>query len=407
MIKLIINGACGQMGRTIIRLAKSMPEEYLVIAGVDPCGIEESEGVPVAKTIDEVPQDADVVIDFSRPSSLPQVLSCCQRRGLSLVLGTTGLAEADKRLLERMSATVPIFHSGNMSLGVNLQIELLKSAAAALGAAYEPEITEKHHHLKVDSPSGTALMLADAINSQFPIEREYVYGRHTKDKRRTANEIGIHSIRGGTVVGEHCVEFFGQDEVIGIFHKAYSKQVFATGALRAAKYMIGKLPGLYNMHDIVTEKEVLSHIYTQDDQAIISLSSLARGQGALSSIFGAIAAENVFVDMISVTSPGGGFSDISFSLPRNQLATALNALKGLRQRFPGMDVHAMDNITKLTVEGPGMAIRHGVASELFAVLCEADVSIELVTTSETKIALCIKNSDVSNALMVITKQFSI
>ncbi len=407
MIKVIINGACGQMGRTIMRLCKQNSSDFQVLAGVATYQCPEAEGISIVNDIMKAPAGADVVIDFSRPAALPKLVQYCQANKIRLVIGTTGLSENDKLSLERASAKIPVFLSGNMSLGVNLQIELIKKAAAALGDAFDIEITEKHHNLKVDAPSGTALMLADAVSTQFPAGKEYVFGRHTKDIRRSKKEIGLHSLRGGTVVGEHEVEFFGQDEVVSISHKAYSKQVFGMGALRAAQYLMHKQPGLYNMHDIVTEKDVLSHLYTDDDQAVITISSLPNEPGVLSHIFGLIARNNVFVDMISVTVPGSVSGSVSFSLPKTQLATALNALKTLRPLYMGMDIHALDNITKLTVEGPGMAVRHGVAGQLFSVLAEANVSIELVTTSETKIACCIKNSDVSTALAVIARQFEL
>ena len=407
MIKVIINGACGQMGRTIMRLCKQNNNDFQVVAGVATYQCPEAEGIPIVNDIMKAPEGADVVIDFSRPAALPKLVQYCQANKVRLVIGTTGLSENDRLSLERAAAKIPIFLSGNMSLGVNLQIELIKKAAAALGDAYDIEIIEKHHNLKVDAPSGTALMLADAVSTQFPSGKEYVFGRHTKDVRRAKKEIGLHSIRGGTVVGEHEVEFLGQDEIVTISHKAYSKQVFGIGALRAAQYLMHKQPGLYDMHDIVTEKDVLSHLYTDDDQAVITVSSLPNEPGVLSHIFGTIARSNVFVDMISVTVPGSVSASVSFSLPKSQLATAINALKTLRPLYMGMDIHALDNITKLTVEGPGMAVRHGVAGQLFTVLSEANVSIELVTTSETKIACCIRNSDVSTALAVIAKQFEL
>lgn len=407
MIKVIVNGACGQMGRTIIRLCKQHPDEFQVLAGVDMFNCAEAEGIPIVQQIESAPEGADVVIDFSRPAALAKVLQYCQNKGVRLIVGTTGLNESERLSLERAASNIAIFNSGNMSLGVNLQIELIKNAAAALGDGFDIEITEKHHNLKVDAPSGTALMLADAVSTQFPDRREYVFGRHSKDCRRTKNEIGIHSLRGGTVVGEHEVAFFGQDEIVSISHKAYSKQVFGMGALRAAQYIMHKQPGLYNMHDIVTERDVLSHLYTDDDQAVITISSLPHEAGVLSAVFSTIARSNVFVDMISMTTAGDMSSSVSFSLPRSQLATALNALKSLRPRFMGMDIHALDNITKITVEGAGMAIRHGIAGQLFSVLADVNVRIELVTTSETKISCCIKNSDVSTALAVIAKQFEL
>ncbi|HWR22755.1 MAG TPA: 4-hydroxy-tetrahydrodipicolinate reductase, partial [Feifaniaceae bacterium] len=333
MIKVIVNGACGQMGRTIMRLCRQNSSDFQVLAGVATYQCPEAEGVPIVNDIMKAPPGADVVIDFSRPAALPKLIQYCQANKIRLVIGTTGYGENDKLSLERAATKIPIFLSGNMSLGVNLQIELIKKAAAALGDAFDIEITEKHHNLKVDAPSGTALMLADAVSTQFPSGKEYVFGRHTKDVRRSQKEIGLHSVRGGTIVGEHEVEFFGQDEVVSISHKAYSKQVFGMGALRAAQYLMHKQPGLYNMHDIVTEKDVLSHLYTDDDQAVITVSSLPNEPGVLSHIFGTIARSSVFVDMISVTVPGSVSGSVSFSLPKSQLATAINALKALRPLY--------------------------------------------------------------------------
>ena len=406
MIKIIINGIYGQMGQVILNTARSMPEEFSVIAGVDQHS-GELDGVPVFASYDDVPEGADAVIDFSVPAALPNVLQYCKRKGVGAVIGTTGLGEQERKLIERAALKAPVFHSGNMSLGVNLQIELIQKAAAALGEGFDVEIIEQHHNRKIDSPSGTALMLANALCEQYPDGKQLVFGRHSKTQRRTPKEIGIHAVRGGTIVGEHKVEFIGKDEVVNIEHKAYSKQVFAVGALRAAQYIVSKQPGSYNMRDIVTERDVLSHLYTEDDQAIITLSPLPHEPGVLSAIFDAIAKANVFVDMISTTAPGGKYKDISFSLPDSQLAAAINALNGLRSQFRDIDVHALDNITKITVEGPGMALRHGVAAELFSVLCHADINIHLGTTSETKIACCIASADVPGAISVISKQFQL
>ena len=407
MVRIIVNGICGQMGRVVVRTAQAMGNAFAVVAGVDQRGGMEVDGVPVYGSYQEIQEQADVVVDFSIPGALPAVLDYCQDNGLGAVICTTGLGEKENRLIQAASQKVPVFQSGNMSLGVNLQIELIKKAAATLGDGFDVEIIEQHHNRKIDSPSGTALMLANALASQYPNGRELVFGRHSKNQRRTPTEIGIHAIRGGTIVGEHKVEFIGQDEMLVIEHKAYSKQVFAVGALRAAQYLCNKEPGIYNMHDVVTEQNVLSHLYTEDNQSIVTLSSLPHEAGIMDHIFGAIAKADVYVDMISMAAPGGACGDVSFSLPSTQLATALNALKPLRSIYRGMDVHALDNITKLTVEGPGMALRHGVAAQLFSVLCAAQVNIELVTTSETKIACCVATTQVPAAVSAIAKHFSL
>lgn len=395
------------MGRVMLRMAAAQPEVFTVIAGVDAFGGEEAEGFPVYCSLTEAPQDADVVIDFSRPDAIPALIDYCVKNNARLVACTTGLSEQHSKQLDNAAEKIPVFQSGNMSLGVNLQIELLKTTASTLGDAFDVEITEKHHNRKVDAPSGTALMLADAIRAQYPAGMEYIYGRHSKDARRTPTEIGIHAVRGGTVVGEHEVAFYGQDEVITIQHQAYSKQVFGTGALRAAQYIMQKQPGRYNMQNIVTEHSVLSHLYADAEQSLITLSCLPNEPGVMQNIFGAIARQEVFVDMISMTSPDGTSSSVSFSLPRGQLAVAINALKSLAARYSGLDVYALDHLTKITVEGPGMALRHGVAGELFAVLAEAGVCIELVTTSETKISFCVKDGDVNAALQALKEKFTL
>ncbi|MBQ3109479.1 MAG: 4-hydroxy-tetrahydrodipicolinate reductase, partial [Clostridia bacterium] len=197
MTRIIIMGMCGQMGHNIASLAMSKPDEFTVVAGVDKYPKENPWGIPVEKSIFKVEEEADVIIDFSRPEALPAVLAYAKLKNMRVVIGTTGLSADDLDLIDQYATSVPIFHSGNMSLGVNLQIELSKRAAATLGEGFEVEIVEKHHHFKVDSPSGTALMLADGISTQFPKERQYMFGRHTKTERRKPNEIGFHSVRGG------------------------------------------------------------------------------------------------------------------------------------------------------------------------------------------------------------------
>ena len=406
MTRIIIMGMCGQMGHNIASLAVSKPEEFTVVAGVDKYPKENPWGIPVEKSIFKIEQEADVIIDFSRPEALPAVLAYAKLKNMRVVIGTTGLSADDLDLIDQYASSVPIFHSGNMSLGVNLQIELSKRAAATLGEGFEVEIVEKHHHFKVDSPSGTALMLADGISTQFPKERQYMFGRHTKTERRKPNEIGFHSVRGGTIVGEHEVMFIGQDEVVEVCHRAYSKQVFATGALRAAEYMMPKGPGIYNMQDIMMEKQVISHLYTVDDQAVVTVSGLPHTPGVLAKVFSAIAEKQILVDMISnlVTHNGGG---TSFSVAAKQLDGALTALEGLKALYPEMELDAVTGLTKLTVEGIGMEYCHGVAAKTFEVLAEADVNVVLVTTSETKIAFCIDNNQVPAAIKVMADQLNL
>ena len=196
---------------------------------------------------------ADVIIDFSNPAVLDDMLDYAKEHSLPCIICTTGYDEEQKAKIAEASKSVPVFYSGNMSLGINLIIELAKKAASVFGEDFDVEIVEQHHNQKLDAPSGTALMIADAVASVKP-DSEYVYDRHSYRKKRDKREIGIHSVRGGNIVGEHEIIFAGTDEVLKISHSAHSKTVFAVGALNAAVFIVGKKPGMYNMSDLLAEK---------------------------------------------------------------------------------------------------------------------------------------------------------
>lgn len=405
MISVLINGIAGRMGHAVYAACNASEGAFLVSCGVDKSPADSTIKCPVYTDFSDIRETVHIVIDFSIPAAMPAALQFALERRVPFIVGTTGLSERDNKLLSGAAERIPVFQTGNMSLGVNLQLALTKLATAALHPDFDAEIIEKHHNTKIDAPSGTALMLADAIASQRADEPEYLYGRHEKNRRRSKSEIGIHSLRGGTVVGEHEVLFLGKDEIVSISHKAYSKSVFAVGALRAAAYMIGKRPGLYDMQNVVTELDIASHLYSLENQAVITLSSLPAEADMARTVFGMVALKNVFVDMISLALPAGKVCDIGFSLAQAQLSDALNALKPLAKRYPGMDIHAHSDVTKLTVEGSGMALRYGVAAKLFAVLGDADIPIELITTSETKIEICVDSVNAVKAIAEIHKRF--
>lgn len=248
MIKVILVGACGQMGRNIT-LSANDTEDIKIVAGVDKynCGME----YPVFPSFSEVNTEADVIIDFSNVALLDDLLNFATAKKLPVVIATTGYNDAQIEKIKQAAKIIPIFFTFNMSIGVNLICSLAKKAASILGEGFDIEIIEKHHNQKLDAPSGTAIMLANAVNSVFDDKLSYEYDRHTKRAKRTKNEIGIHSVRGGTIVGEHDVLFAGRDEVITISHAAHSKQVFATGALKAARFIKDKPAGLYDMNNIM------------------------------------------------------------------------------------------------------------------------------------------------------------
>ena len=249
-MKLLICGACGKMGRTVAEIA-SERDDCTVVAGVDVCAGEAAFPIYTAPSL--VREKADVLIDFSNPAALTGILEYAVAKGKPVVLSTTGYTPEQVELIRRTAERIPVFFSANMSLGVNLLSELAKTAAKILGTTYDIEIVEMHHHRKVDAPSGTALMLAREISSVLPEPPELVYDRHERREKRHKNEIGMHAVRGGTIVGEHEILFCGTDEVIKLSHSAGSRAVFASGAVNAAVFLQGKPAGLYTMHDLVKE----------------------------------------------------------------------------------------------------------------------------------------------------------
>jgi len=248
MIKAILVGACGKMGHNITDCVKEC-EDIKIIAGVDKYN--SGMNYPIFLDFSEINTEADVIIDFSNTSLLDDLLEFATSRKLPVVIATTGYTETQIEKIKQTAKEIPIFFTFNMSLGVNLLCSLAKKAANILGDDFDIEIIEKHHNQKLDAPSGTAIMLGNAINRVFDDKLTYEYDRHSKRAKRPKNEIGIHSVRGGTIVGEHDVIFAGRDEVITLSHSAASKQVFAVGAIRAAKFITKKPSGLYDMNDIL------------------------------------------------------------------------------------------------------------------------------------------------------------
>lgn len=246
--RIILCGACGKMGGNVLSLLEDDPEAVAV------CGVDlypKEIGIPVYKSFADVKEEADVIIDFSSAEGVAERLEYAKSRGLGIVLASTGFSPADLALIDEYAKTTAIFKTANLSLGVNLMQALCKAAAQVLGDKFDVEIIEKHHNLKKDAPSGTALMLADSVNEAFNGEKTYVDGRSGIVGARDKKEIGMHAVRGGTIVGEHEVMFAGEDEIITITHSARSKRVFAVGAIRAAKFLHGKGAGRYEMKDLL------------------------------------------------------------------------------------------------------------------------------------------------------------
>lgn len=250
MIKLIMHGCNGKMGQMISGLV-SEDAGAEIVAGIDAFD-DGHNPYPVFKSIEECDVKADAMIDFSTAPAVDKMLDYCAEKQIPCVVCTTGLSEAQIEKVKETSEKVAILRSANMSLGINLLLKMLKEATDVLAAAgFDIEIVEKHHNMKIDAPSGTALALADSINEELNNEYAYVYDRSQVREKRSKKEIGISAIRGGTIVGEHDVIFAGPDEVITFSHTAYSKAVFGKGAVEAGKFLAGKPAGLYNMSDVI------------------------------------------------------------------------------------------------------------------------------------------------------------
>ena len=250
MIKMILHGCNGMMGQTISRLVKE-DTEITITAGID-LNTESKYGYPVYASLEECKEEADVIVDFASMKAVDGLLEYCAKTKLPVVLCTTGLTKEQIDKVEETSKVTAVLRSANMSLGINLLLKLVREAAEVLAiAGFDMEIVEKHHNQKKDAPSGTALALADVLNDAVDNTCTYTYDRSAKHEKREKTEIGISAVRGGTIVGEHDVIFAGVDEVVTFSHTAYSKSIFAKGAITAAKFLAGKDAGMYTMKDVI------------------------------------------------------------------------------------------------------------------------------------------------------------
>ena len=250
MVKAIMHGCNGHMGQVISQLVRE-DEEIEIVAGIDLLDCRDN-GYPVYTDIWACQEEADVIIDFASAQATDELLKYGVSRGIPMVLCTTGLSEEQLAAVEAASTKVAVLKSANMSVGINLLLKVMQEVSRTLAdAGFDIEIVEKHHNQKVDAPSGTALALADAVNAGMEEKYAYVYDRSQRREKRPKQEIGISAVRGGTIVGDHDVIFAGTDEVITFSHMAYSRAVFAKGAIQAARFLAGKPAGLYSMSDVI------------------------------------------------------------------------------------------------------------------------------------------------------------
>ena len=406
MVRIMINGCGGAMGRVLADMAQASPD-IEIVAGVDPAAQATEFSFPVYAALADADKAADVIIDFSTPKVLKNIMAGALKIDAALIIATTGHTDDDKALITAQAESLPVFQAANMSLGINLMSELIQNAAAVLGERFDIEIIERHHNLKKDAPSGTAYKLAESINQVFMNSKNYVFDRHTRTERRKTGDIGIHAVRAGTIVGEHQVLFAGKDEILEIRHCAYSKQIFAAGALQAARFMVGKPPGYYTMKDMIAAQSTVSRVYTSDEDALVSIYGIPHDPHKITEVFKKIGEQKVNLDMISQTAPVEDKVSISFTLPRQDVKRTLALLKKFQTAMPGLQLEVLPEITKITVEGPGMEVQSGVAAQLFAVMADHDIALKTITTSETKISYIIPQADRTRAVEAIKAAFGI
>lgn len=407
MVRIVVNGALGHMGREVLAQAEADPA-VTVVAGLDPNATEAAAAglrFPLINDIATLSEPADVLVDFSHPSALPGLLRYGTEQRVALVLGTTGFSAADKRLIEDAARATPVFQSPNMSYGVAVLTDLARQAAKALGPGFDVEIVETHHRRKLDSPSGTALMLADAVASTSPDQMAVILDRSGRHEARGPREIGVVARRGGTGAGAHTVGFFGDDEVIELSHSAQSRRIMAAGALRAAAYIAGKAPGLYSMSQLLAEQSLVTHIGLERDVAVLSLVSVSAAPADVAALFAALRGINV--DMISATTPHGDRLDLAFSVPQADLVAAVQALSGSGGAERQVTPYVTEHLAKLTIEGEGMASSPGVSARVFACLASCGVSPCQVTTSETKITMAIEAAHAARVVEAIRAEFGL
>ena len=387
MISILINGICGHMGRNVYAACNASKDAFLAVCGVDAAEPDGTLACPVYHDFEKVSEKIDVIVDFSVPAAALKALDFALLHGLPIVIATTGLGEAEQKRLDEAAKHIPVFQTGNLSLGVNLQRTLAKEAASVLGDGFDAEIIETHHNRKVDAPSGTALMLADSVASAYEEEAQhaYVFGRHETNKRRTKGEIGIHSVRGGTVVGEHTVEFLGQDEVIEITHRAFSRQIFAVGALRAAAFLATAPCGRYDMSDVLEKANAGAQVSLFEHRAAVTVTGLMPGAHGAARLLALFAESGIAPDLVQLPAEPGGVLELA--LPDEVLPAALRALEAFKTTAPDMAFTVCRDQSVVMLK-TGAAPAASALSNVLSALDEAAIALRLFAASADVISFC-------------------
>lgn len=399
MIKIIFNGIGGRIGHTTYKLLLKNPE-FSLVAGVDKYASQSDFDIPIYTSFNDIKEEADIIIDFSVPETLESLLEYALDKNLKLVIATTGHTPEQVKTINNASKKLAIFKASNMSLGVNMLASIAKETASFLGTDYDVEIIEQHHNQKIDSPSGTALTLADAINEVRDNSYNYIYGRHNASLRRKPNEIGIHAVRGGSIVGKHDIMYIGSGEVITLSHESQNKEVFVYGSLRAVSFLMDKPTGLYDMNSIIGSLYSVTNVSVENNITLITIPSIKPNK--FIAMLEKLGNKNINLDMISQNLNHDDTVSISFTLSDSDNQIAFEELFDLQIQY-----FSKENTSKITSEGAGMAHQCGVAKDVLNILNLSGANVYSITTSETKISCCIDNKSVVPAEKALKKYYKI
>lgn len=395
MKKVLIYGIGGKIGHTLVREINKFDALQLA-GGVDKFAYNDNNlNVPVFKSLKDCTVKADIIIDFSRPDALDDILTYALANKTTIILATTGYTDAQRAQICDASKHIPVFTSANMSIGVNLLIDLSKKAAQFFGNSFDIEIIEQHHKMKVDAPSGTALTLADSIKSVLKDSVDYQFGRQPTTGKRTDHEIGIHSIRGGNIVGKHDVMFIGNDETVTLSHEAQSRDVFALGALRVATFMADKPVGLYSMNDIIGQDFSVTAVSSVKGVTLFNIPDVTLN--SIIMLLAELSKSEINLDMISETPNGKNFN-LSFTVFNADENKVSDIIKSHNL------AHSSQHADIVRIIGAGMEHKSGVAGDVVKLLTDKHINIFAITTSETQITCCINEASSEKAISYI-KEF--
>jgi len=375
MTRVIIIGANGAMGQL---MAETIAEtqDMQTVAGIDLFPDARTNAFPVFSSLAECSEEADLLIDFSKPTALEANLPYALQHKLPIIIATTGYSAAQKQEIAKAAQEIPIFFTANMSLGVNLQAMLCQQSAQFFGDLAEIEIIEKHHHRKVDAPSGTALLLADAMNQAMDGKYHYQYGRGGNDCKRQPNEIGIHAIRGGNIVGEHEVEFITDQEILTITHHTENRKVFAIGALRAARFLLKQPIGLYSMKELLASNNKKSRLQIEENAAIVTVHKAPFTVSYFARLMKRFANAGIQAELISQSAASQGRMDLSFSIIAGNLRTVEQLIE---ESSPDISYMIQRGLCKYTVTGSQQIFHSDALNSFLAQLERNFVDILLLS----------------------------